>query len=97
MQRLGTDRAAWPAFALTRENGATIRCAGVTRSVKRDVERATVSIPRSCLGRPGWVRVGAGVVKFDVATDEATISLDQAMREADAVDDLVMGPRVRRD
>ena len=96
MQRLGRDRS-WPAFHLSRMNGSGDRCAGVKRSVDRVNDRATVSIPARCLGRPDWVRVGAGAVKLDMTDDFAfTVLVDDAMQGAAALDKLAMSPRVHR-
>jgi hypothetical protein len=89
MQRLGKDRL-FPAFDLSRANGRGVHCVGVKRSVDRLTDRATVSIPARCLGRPAWVRVGAGAVKLDLTDDTAfTFLVDDAMQEA-------MSPRVHR-
>ena len=96
MQRLGKDRL-FPAFGLSRMNGSPVRCSGVKRSVDRLNDRATVSIPARCLGRPDWVRVGTGAVKLDMTDEFAfTILVDDAMKEATALDDLAMSPRVHR-
>lgn len=100
LQRLGTDRM-FPAFLISRGNGDRVRCRGVERSVDRAVNRATVSIPRGCLGSPGWVRVGVGAAKLDMAKLNATETsfttlLDDAMRDAVVRDELALSPRVRR-
>jgi hypothetical protein len=96
MQRLGKDRL-YPAFDLSRMNGKPVRCAGVKRSVDRVNDRATVSIPTRCLGRPDWVRVGAAAVKVDLSDETAfTFLVDDAMQEATALDELAMSPRVHR-
>lgn len=95
LQRLGTDRT-WPAFDLSRANGDHVRCPGVERSVDRAANSATLNLPRRCLGRPRWVRVGVGVAKVDAAT-ETTFTLlgDDAMQDAVISDDLALSPRVR--
>ena len=95
MQRLGTDRM-FPALHISRGNEDRVRCTGVERSVDRAGNRATVSIPRRCLGSPGWVRVGAGVAKFDATETSFTYLLDDALRDAVVVDELALSPRVRR-
>ena len=36
---------------------ADVRCPKLTHSISYDTEQVTVSVPRSCVGRPKWVRV----------------------------------------
>lgn len=95
MQRLGTDKS-YPAFDFTRGNGRNVRCTGVQRSVDRDANVATVSIPRGCLGRPAWVRVGTGVMKADETDTSVTFFGDDALQDALNIDRLALSPRVRR-
>jgi len=48
---------------LTRfSSSADVECPGATWALTRSVNRVQASVPRSCLGDPGWVRVGLGVV-----------------------------------
>jgi hypothetical protein len=42
---------------MSNSHGKTVRC-HVTRSIDYTAKTATVRIPRSCLGRPRWVKVG---------------------------------------
>jgi hypothetical protein len=95
LQRLGTDRTL-PGFDLSRGNGDRVRCAGVERRVDRAADVATVDIPRRCLGRPAWVRVGTGVVKFDETDTSTAFWADDALRDAQVRDSLALSPRVRR-
>lgn len=95
MQRLGRDRL-FPAFDLSGANGGRVKCAGVRRTVDRTANRATVSIPRRCLGRPAWVRVGAGAVKFDLTDTSASYLVDDALRDALVNDSLGVSPRIAR-
>jgi hypothetical protein len=91
-QRLGTNREQGPAFYFE----SPVSCSGVRRSVDRTTERAMVSIPRSCLGRPRWVRVGASA---DHATDtrtKDTYRFDDALRDGGRGFELVLSPRIRR-
>ncbi|WP_137291909.1 hypothetical protein [Nocardioides dongxiaopingii] len=70
-------------------------CDGATSRVDRSVGTVVVVLPRRCLGRPGWVRVGAAVQ--DMAPDG---SWDRwSLRGADNGDwrTPVLGPRVRAD
>ena len=93
LQRLGRDRTL-PGFFISRANGDRVRCAGVTRSVDRVANRATLRIPRRCLGRPEWVRVGAGVAKFSATETSFTFFADDAMQDAVISDELGLSPRV---
>lgn len=95
LQRLGTDRM-FPAFHISRGNGDRVRCTGVERSVDRAVNRATVSIPRRCVGSPGWVRVGVGAAKLNATETSFTALLDDAMQDAVVRDELALSPRVVR-
>lgn len=96
-QRLGRDRS-FPAFHLARwHDDRRVRCAGVERRVDRTVGRATLHIPRRCLGRPEWVRVGTGVAKFEETDTSFTFFADDAMRDAEVVDKLGLSPRLGSD
>ena len=66
-------------------------CPGIT--ARMDFARATtsVTVPRSCLGRPDWVRVGVGAFK---QTGENTYYFDDAAVKSGQGDHLVLGPRV---
>jgi hypothetical protein len=95
LQRLGKDKS-FPAFSFSRANGDRVRCPEVERSVDRADNRATVELPRRCLGRPSWVRVGAGVAKLDLTETSFTVLADDALEDAVISDELVLSPRVRR-
>lgn len=95
LQRLGTDKT-FPAFAFFRANGDRVRCTGVERNVDRAANVATLNIPRRCLGRPAWVRVGVGALKLDMTETSFSVFSDDAMRDAVVSDELVFSPRVRR-
>jgi hypothetical protein len=94
LQRLGTDREL-PAFHLSRRD-RTVRCSGVRRSVDRTTEKATVSIPRGCLDRPRWVRVGAGALEFTSGRTTETVFADDGLLAAGINDTLTLSPRVKR-
>lgn len=44
------------------KSGQDVACSGVAWSVKRTSNRVAASVPTSCLGDPGWVRVGVGMI-----------------------------------
>jgi hypothetical protein len=102
IQRLGTRDAVpfddAPAFGLYRLDGSgdRVRCAGVRRSVDRTTEQARVSIPRSCLGRPRWVRVGAGATSYKQTKTSFTMLQDDAIRDGLVKYNLALSPRIMR-
>jgi hypothetical protein len=105
VQRLGTSRASrdeWPAFALRRGNGDRVRCSGVGRSVDRTTEQAVVSIPRRCLGRPGWVRIGVAAVKSQWTETRtkstSTTFVDDGLKNSFSFETwrLTLSPRIQR-
>ena len=59
--------------ALSRK-GKVVDCAGLTRSIDATNDRVGVGVPRSCIGRPDWVRVGAVVT----ASQNSTVVADDA-------------------
>jgi hypothetical protein len=84
VQRLGTDRGMAPAFRLYRISGKRVRCSGVERSVDRTTEQAVVRIPRSCLGHPRWVRVGAIAFNFTETRTAFSWFMDDALKDGAA-------------
>lgn len=73
-------------------SGAEVTCPGATWSVDRSARRIDAAIPRSCLGDPGWVRVGLAVVAapHDLKTSRAD---DSRARGHIGDRHLVLGPR----
>lgn len=54
----------------------SIRCRGATREVSATNDRARLSIPRSCLGRPNWIKVSIATVTYS----RDAIFFDDALR-----------------
>jgi hypothetical protein len=73
-------------------NGKKVRCAA-RRAVSYDLNTATVSIPRRCLGNPRWVKVGMQHGTF-VTQDE--IHVDDALTNGRVYRYFVYGPKVFR-
>lgn len=72
---------------LTEEGRETpIRCSGMEWAIDRERATVAVSIPRSCIGRPRWVRVGIGVVS---TVEPGAGYADDALRSG-------IGPGLRR-
>lgn len=79
---------------VTTENAAghQVRC-HVRHQVDYTANTATVVVPRSCLGRPRWVRAGMAALTFD---DLDTVFADDARAHGTVGDNPALGPRVRR-
>jgi hypothetical protein len=68
----------WPgSHYLTNAKGMPVTCSGMRHSFDYTHDVATVSIPRGCLGKPSWVRVGVQHSWFDQA---GVMSADDAGR-----------------
>ncbi|HVK29933.1 MAG TPA: hypothetical protein VM575_16455 [Nocardioides sp.] len=88
--KIGSDRGL--SFTKTNGNGDEIRCRGKS---SRIIGTALVfTVPRSCLGRPGSVRVGVGVAVFD--NDMQIIHADDALRRGIGLAALRLSPLIRR-
>jgi hypothetical protein len=61
---------------LARPTGEPIKCRGKKRSANVDTDVVKFSVPRSCLGRPKWVRVGVGALEVQ----ENVVYADDALR-----------------
>jgi hypothetical protein len=77
--------------SMEKPGGRRVKCRMGTR-IDYVGDRVTVSIPRKCLGRPRWVRVGIGAVTFQ---DEVVFA-DDAMTNGALGNYPVLGPVVRR-
>ncbi len=73
-------------------SGTEITCPGAAWSLRRSTDRVAVSVPTSCLGDPGWIRAGVGLV---AATRDLATSLADDSRTRGRVGNrhLELGPR----
>lgn len=71
-------------------NGQDRPCPGIQARLDFPHATTSVSVPRSCLGRPDWVRVGVGAFK---QTSQSTYYFDDAGVRAGRGDQLVLGAR----
>lgn len=55
-------------------------CRGKRLAYQAARNRIRITIPRSCLGDPRWVRTGALLVR-GVLSDESTVTMDDALRK----------------
>jgi hypothetical protein len=90
---------AWPGMArgeadMSRPNGRTVNCDGLNHRIDYSRNVVTVSVPRSCLSNPRWVRVGIGTAWIK---DSGDAYVDEALR-AGTVSGYgpKLSPRVRR-
>lgn len=64
---------------LFRRDTGRVRCSGLRGGVRPAADRMTVTVPRTCLGRPRWVRTGALTY---ATSDEAVLTFnDDARRD----------------
>jgi hypothetical protein len=77
--------------SMEKPSGRRVKCR-VGMSIDYAADRITVSVPRKCLGRPRWVRVGIGAVTFE----DDVVFADDAMTNATPGNTPVLGPVVRR-
>lgn len=75
-------------------SGQDVKCPGATWSLDRSVNRVDASIPSSCLGDPGWVRVGLGVVTSPRTLERSWA--DDSRTRAQVGEHLRLGPRQPR-
>ncbi len=86
-----------------------MKCRGLSHHIDYTANTVTMSVPRSCLGRPGWIKAGAASVRLagmgdvvdgsnaDQAPDPAVI--EQYVDDAHAGklgDNIKYSPRLRR-
>jgi hypothetical protein len=85
---------------LSRHNGDEVHCSlGKTLDFTANV--IEVRIPRGCLSRPRWVRVGVGHVSMKFTGSETggqtVVAIDDALRTGTTLDsDLTWTPRIRK-
>jgi hypothetical protein len=72
--------------------GKVVRCR-VGRRIDYTANTATVVVPRSCLGKPSWVRVGMAGLTFDSLD---SVFADDARTHGGLGANPALGPRVRR-
>lgn len=76
---------------VTGSRGRPVSCPGRSWSLDPATAHVRVSVPRSCLGDPRWVRVGVGTTA--VSRDFDSIRGDDSRRDGLARNRLVLGPR----
>jgi hypothetical protein len=77
--------------ALFKPSGKKVSCR-VTRTIDYTANTATVRVPRSCLGRPRWVKVA--MQEATPGPTEKTVYVDDARSTGGVIP--VYGPKVRR-
>ena len=76
---------------MTTGRGRHVRCR-VARTIDYTQHRISISVPRSCLGKPRWVQVGMGMV----TVKGNTFFGDDALTNGTLGNNVVLGPRVFR-
>lgn len=96
VQAVSLDGSTMPDFVvLTRRDGETpIKCSGLWVGYDVATEMVTVIVPRSCLSRPRWVRVGVGA--FSGNDDFTTFGADDFLKNGGVGDTVALSPRIRR-
>jgi hypothetical protein len=57
------------AMSLTSANGDKVKCGGKDFAVSYAQDKISLSIPRSCLGKPRWVKYESAAITFDEANN----------------------------
>lgn len=50
-------------------NFSKVKCPKLAHSIDYDTEQVTMSVPRSCIGRPNWVKIGLSNLMFRGETE----------------------------
>lgn len=87
----GTDYQGQTRFS----SGKRSRCGGLRTRIDYVNDTVQVSVPRSCVGNPRSVRVGAGSGSFDLRP-EGRLYADDAQLDGRVENNLAFGPPVRR-
>lgn len=79
---------------MTKPSGKHVSCR-MSRTIDYTANTVTLSVPRSCIGKPRWVRVGMASVFFTGIHSGDTEYVDDA-NSATLGSNPVLGPKVRR-
>lgn len=74
---------------LLRRNGALVRCRDLRVELQVPQDELELDIPRRCLGRPDWVKVGGVTSKVDLAFVDKLIETGEGPDEITAYGDLI--------
>ncbi|GGO90837.1 hypothetical protein GCM10011584_23550 [Nocardioides phosphati] len=80
-------------------DGSKVSCTGLRQSIDYTANTVAMSIPRSCLSSPRWVRVGFGTqVVRDISDLAQGYKSDDGLRSGltASTSDLVLGPELSR-
>lgn len=102
--QLRTDSSAYQWFASGGPSGmqvqleqgsTTVSCQGIAVHASAKTGRVTVTVPRSCLGKPQWVRAGEGFAVTATNNDEYA---DDGLQKAGlgSTGGLTLSPRLHR-
>ena len=82
-------------------DGRRVTCRGLRHAIDYRADTVRVSVPRSCLGRPTWVRVGGSTASWSEAqetyrSDDGLSTGENATLDPDAPGPLLVGRRLSR-
>jgi hypothetical protein len=52
--------------------GGSARCSGMSHTIDYTRNKVTLTVPRSCLGRPRWVEVAESTVRVEDTSSSST-------------------------
>ena len=82
---------------LQKYDGHRARCRGLARSIDYTANTVTISVPRSCVSKPRWVRVAAANVRSQADADYTTFDDFIDDNNANGLgDEAALSPRLRR-
>lgn len=77
--------------------GRKVACAGLGHKVDYAANTVSLSIPRGCLSKPRWVRIGFGTLAEHVADATGSYADDAILSGVTpSTRDFVLSPRIRR-
>ena len=82
------------------EDDYAVPCRGKKVSFDTRRDRIRLTIPRTCLESPAWVRAGAALTRGDLMADEENVTMDDALRRGskrsmNSIGMLKVGKKVR--
>jgi hypothetical protein len=80
---------------MTKPSGKKVSC-HMARKVDYTANSVSVVVPRSCLGKPRWVRAGMASVFYTGPDNSATVYIDDANTNGTLGAGPALGPKVRR-
>jgi hypothetical protein len=80
--------------SLTDGGGVAVTCDGLSRTVSRTRHTVAASVPEECLGSPGWVQVGVGMLVLPKAG--GVFFADDGFRKGSLRSSLTLSPKIQQ-